>query len=81
MDALALTKSFPVERMEIIAKGKPMLCRVSLVQSIAMALYLERNLLPKKPDTAGDYDSMARAIGARLTVSGWQFEKRAPRNS
>lgn len=52
-----------------------------LVQSIAMALYLERKLLPKKPDTAGDYDSMARAIGARLTVSGWQFEKRAPRNS
>ena len=47
-----------------------------LVESIAMALYLERGLLPKKPDTAGDYDRIARAVGARLTVSGWRFGKK-----
>ena len=52
-----------------------------LVQSIAMALYLERELPLKKPDTAGNYDSIAEAAEARLTVRGWRVEKKLQHRS
>lgn len=49
-----------------------------LVRGMAIALLLERKHIPEDPDTAADYDTVARAIGARLTMSGWTFHKKPP---
>ena len=46
-----------------------------LVQSIALAAYMEAGHIPKKADTYGDYETFAKAIGARLIVSGWRFQR------
>lgn len=37
---------------------------------------MEKGHIPKKADTYGDYETFAKAIGARLVVSGWTFEKK-----
>ena len=47
-----------------------------LVESLALAAYMEKGHIPKKADTYGDYETFAKAIGARLVSSGWRLEKR-----
>ena len=46
-----------------------------LVESIALAAYMEAGHIPKKADTYGDYETFAKAVGARLIVSGYRWEK------